>query len=864
MVHLEDYRPCDFAVDTIELVFQLDPQATRVHARHRIRRVSAEPCPLILSGVDLKLERVAIDARQLDSGGYLLDAERLIIASTPAEFNLDIDTLIHPEANTSLDGLYVSGGRFCTQCEAEGFRKITFALDRPDVLSRFTVRMEADAERYPTLLSNGNLIETGLSPDGRHFAVWHDPHPKPCYLFALVAGAFDSIHDHFVTISGRKVELSIHTEEGDGPRALYAMGAVKRSMEWDERVFLREYDLAAFHIVAIRDFNAGAMENKGLNIFNSSRVVADLETATDADFESIERVVAHEYFHNWTGNRITLRDWFQLCLKEGLTVYRDQEFSSDQRSRPVQRIKDAKTLRELQFTEDAGPLAHPVRPQQYEKIENFYTTTVYRKGAEVVRVLETILGRDIFHRGMQRYFERWDGHAITAEDFLQCFEEASWRDLSAFFLWYTQSGTPHVSARGTYEPSTKTYRLTVTQKTPPTPDQDRKQAVTIPLRVGLISATGSPLTARLHEGEVISEWVLMLEGESQVFVFRDVVNPPIPALLRGFCAPVVLDDGLSHGERLIQMAHDPDPFTRWDAGQKLLTSAILLGAQGLSESGPSIDSLALAFAHEMERSDADPTFVAMALGVPGLNDLMHAGDVTDAEALFHSRNSVRRRIAATLEGSLRRLVEEGGNQVASMSIDQVGRRALKGAALNLLASLGAPQGSFIARVFAESDNMTDTMAALEALSEIEGEWFDAALQVFLERWGSQPRIVDKWFEVQAASSRNDVSLRVRGLASHPLFLLSNPNRVRSLYGTFSTENIRVFHAPDGNGYRFLAAAILEIDPLNPHLAARLAKSFESWKRFDAVRQGLAQAEMEGLRAKDLSNNLREIIEKLLH
>jgi aminopeptidase N len=723
--------------------------------------------------------------------------------------------------------------------------------------------MEAEAREYPMLLSNGNLMETGLCPNGAHFAVWRDPHPKPCYLFALVAGVFDSIRDRFVTVSGRKIDLAIHTEEGDGPRAMYAMGALKRSMEWDERVFLREYDLAEFHIVAIRDFNGGAMENKSLNIFNSSRVLADIETATDADFEDIERVVAHEYFHNWTGNRITLRDWFQLCLKEGLTVYRDEEFSADQRSRSVRRIKDAETLRESQFTEDAGPLAHPVRPRQYEKIENFYTTTVYRKGAEVVRALETILGHDTFHRGMQRYFERWDGHAITVEDFLRCFEEESGRDLSAFFRWYTQSGTPHLSSRGTYEESTMTYRLTVSQVTPPTPSQDQNQPVTIPLRAGLIDGAGATLTARLHDGEVRSEWVLMLEGEREVFVFHDVAKPPIPALLRGFCAPVVLDDGLSHRERLIQMAHDPDPFTRWDAGQKLLTSAILSGAREMSECDPSIDQLAVAFAHEIERPNADAAFIAMALRIPGLNDLIRAGDASDVEVLFHSRNSVRRRIAAALERLLRRLGEGGGNHAASLSMDQVGRRAVKGAALHLLASLGAAQGSFIAMVFEKSDNMTDTMAALEALSQIEGEWFDAALRAFLERWHGQPRIVDKWFAVQAASSRDDVLRRVRMLASHPLFFLSNPNRVRSLYATFSIANIRAFHASDGSGYRFLAAAIQEIDPLNPHLAARLAKSFESWRRFDAHRQALARAALEEIRARDLSNNLGEIIEKLM-
>ncbi len=864
MVRLEDYRPCNFAIEDIELLFKLDPSATHVHASYRVRRLAGEPCPLILDGVGLTLERIALNGMPLASELYRQEPEQLIISAPPATFTLEIDTLIYPQANTQLEGLYVSGGRFCTQCEAEGFRRITFALDRPDVLSRFVVRIEADQQQYPTLLSNGDLIEAGLSTEGRHFAVWSDPYPKPCYLFALVAGLFDTIRDEFVTASGRRVALTIHVDIGDAPRAAYAMDALKRAMAWDERFFNREYDLAELHIVAIRDFNLGAMENKGLNIFNSSRVLADFETTTDMDFERIERVVAHEYFHNWTGNRVTLRDWFQLCLKEGLTVYRDQEFSADQGSCAVKRIKEVRLLRELQFPEDSGPLAHAVRPKHYEKIDNFYTATVYSKGAEIVRMLAALVSRQTFNRGMQLYFQRWDGHGVTIEEFVRCFEEEGGGDLSRFFRWFTQAGTPHLASHGSYDAATKRYRLTVSQSNPSTSVQQEKLALAIPLRVGFIAYDGTELISRLNTGEIAqAEWDLVLDSESVTFIFEDVSSPPIPAILRGFCAPVVIDDRLGHRERLVQMSSDPDPFTRWEAGQHLLLDAIISDARGTPESGPPIDQIADAIAREIDRRSPDTAYGSMALNVPSLRQLIHSGKVPDVDMLFDARNNIRRKIAKALEARLELVIAEVNDQKVSLNPEQVGRRALKTAALQLLASLGSSRGSLIATAFEQANNMTDWMGALEALSQIEGDWFDAALNYFLQRWRHQALVVDKWFSVQAAATRDDTPQRVQMLAEHTLFSLKNPNRVRSLYDAFGAANPRAFHAANGSGYAFLGEGIQRVDALNATVAARLVKAFESWRRVDASRQFKARTVLEGLLGATLSKNVREMVERIL-
>ncbi len=643
-VRLADYREPDYAVDDIDLVFALAPNATIVTATSRFRRRASAPCPLVLDGERLDLVSIACDGAALAPSQYRIEPGRLVIDAPPDHFALTIVTRINPAANSALEGLYMSAGRFCTQCEAEGFRAITYALDRPDCLARYAVRIEAESKAFPTLLSNGNLVREGAIDETRHYAEWRDPFPKPPYLFALVAGDFDIVRDEFVTMSGRRVALAIHVDRGDGARAHYAMDALKRAMAWDEAKFGREYDLDIFNIVAVRDFNFGAMENKGLNVFNSALILADGATATDHDFEAIEAVVGHEYFHNWTGNRITCRDWFQLCLKEGLTVFREQEFSADQRSRAVQRIKDVKRLRARQFSEDAGPLAHPVRPSSYQKIDNFYTATVYEKGGEVIRMLKRYVGDDAFARGMNLYFERCDGTAATVEDFIACFAETSGQDLSAFMRWYDQAGTPHVSARGVYDEAARTYTLTLAQETAPTPGQPVKRAVPIPLRVGLTSVSGEAMSARLRgDNHARDEHALVLDADTAEFVFEEAPARPIPALLRGFSAPVRLDDGLSLDDRLAQMTHDRDPFTRWEAGQTL-ARGLLLGDIEASH----VEALVGAFARELDRAAHDPEFAALALRLPDLNELIHAAPTPDPDVLFNARQSLRARIAAAL------------------------------------------------------------------------------------------------------------------------------------------------------------------------------------------------------------------------
>jgi aminopeptidase N len=858
-VRLSDYTPPAYLIDEIALVFSLDPQATLVAARSHVRRTHTAPAPLVLQGERLELQSIAIDGEALTTDQYTIEPGKLTIHNPPAAFHLDITTRISPANNTHLEGLYMSGGRFCTQCEAEGFRAITYALDRPDVLARYAVRIEAEKAAYPTLLSNGNMTESGEMEGGRHYAVWVDPHPKPCYLFALCAGKYESIHDEFVTMSGRKVALGIYVDPGDSVRARYAMDSLKRAMKWDETAFQREYDLDLFNIVAVRDFNFGAMENKGLNIFNSSLILADAETATDADFEAIEAVVGHEYFHNWTGNRITCRDWFQLCLKEGLTVYREQEFSADQRSRPVQRIKDVKRLRGRQFAEDAGPLAHPVRPSSYQKIDNFYTATVYEKGGEVIRMLKRIIGKDAFEAGMQLYFERRDGTASTIEDFIGCFEEASARDLSAFMRWYEQAGTPTVTARGAYDAAAKTYTLSLSQHIAPTPGQTLKLPPPIPLQVGFIAPDGAIIAAKA-EGEEIArvEHHLVLGEAQRTLRFHDVLEEPIPALLRGFSAPITLDQNLTLKQRLAQIAHDPDPFTRWEAGQAI-ARAILLG-----EAPDAAPSLAAALGRELDRAQEDPAFAALALRLPDLSELLLTAKAPDPEALHAAREALRRTIAATLRERLEVIAGAPSETPFSAGADAAGRRSLKAAALDLLASLGPAQSDLFLTVFDNGRSMTETAAALDALGASGSERFDDALTRFYERWKANPLVIDKWFAIQAASPRDDALARAEKLRAHPDFNLRNPNRVRALAAAFAMRNPRAFHSADGAGYRFLAALAQDIDPSNPALAARLLTPFESWRRFDPVRQQHAKAALEQLAAlTDLSKNTREVVERTL-
>jgi len=861
-VRLSEYRPPDYQIDSVVLCFDLEPDATIVTATMKVRRNGAARAPLRLDGRRMELINCKLDGRDLTEGpDFSLDDEALTIANPPERFELEIITRIAPARNTQLEGLYMSGGRFCTQCEPEGFRTITYFLDRPDVLAKYRVRIDADKAAYPTLLANGNPIEAGDLPDGRHYAVWDDPHPKPSYLFALVAGGFDAIHDRFTTMSGNDVALGIYVDHGEAQRAHYAMDALKRAMKWDEEVFAREYDLDVFNIVAVRDFNFGAMENKGLNIFNAAYVLADPETATDGDFEAIESVVAHEYFHNWTGDRITCRDWFQLCLKEGLTVYRDQEFSADQRSRPVQRIKDVKRLRGRQFTEDSGPLAHAVRPTSYVKIDNFYTATVYEKGAEVIRMLKAYVGDDAFANGMQLYFKRRDGTASTVEDFLACFAEASGKDLAQFSQWYEQAGTPHLTVKGEYDAAAHVYALTVAQQTLPTPGQPSKQALPIPLRLGFVTDDGAILAARVPGAPAAQqEHLLVLDQAETTFRFEGVVRAPIPALLRGFSAPVVLKDRGSVSERIAQMAHDPDPFSRWEAGQSIARDHVVAQAEGKSALDPA--ALADALARELDRAQEDPAFAALALRMPDLAELIQAAPNPDPDALFDARETLRRAVASRVRDRLESIARQRAETPFSPDAAAAGRRALKTASLDLLASIGAHEA--IQAAYERASNMTESLAALDALACSHAPGFDAALEQFYAQWRDNPLVIDKWFSVQAGAPRADSLQRAQALRRHPAFELRNPNRVRALAMSFASRNLRAFHAADGSGYRFLAALVRETDPNNAALSARLLTPFESWRRFDANRQAHARAELGGLAAiPSLSQNAREMVERTL-
>ncbi len=853
-IRLADYTPPAFLIDEVRLTFVLDPNHTRVKARLSIRRNGDHAEPLRLNGERLKPVSVKLDGRELASDERTVDPEWLTVPNVPAAFVLETEVEIDPEGNKALEGLYMSGGRFCTQCEAEGFRKITWFADRPDVLARYTVRIEAD-RAFHRLLSNGNLVESGELPGGRRFAVWNDPFPKPCYLFALVAGELDELADSFVTMSGRTVELRVYVDPGMAPRALYAMEALKRSMKWDEEAFGREYDLDLFMIVAVRDFNFGAMENKGLNIFNSSLLLADPHTATDLDYERIESVVAHEYFHNWTGDRITCRDWFQLCLKEGLTVFRDQEFSADMRGAAVQRIKDVKALRARQFPEDAGPLAHPVRPSSYLKIDNFYTATIYEKGAEVIRMLKTILGADAFRKGMDLYFDRWDGHATTVEAFIECFAQASGRDLTGFFGWYEQAGTPVVTLEPTYDPASKALDLTLRQHTAPTPGQPDKAPLPVPVALGLMDLDGRPLGERL----------VVLDGPETTVRIEDVPSDPVISALRGFSAPVRLDYAAPPKDRYVQLAADPDLFNRWEAGQELARELILSRASGRPDE-VNETRYADAVGRALNDQAAEPAFKALLLALPSEQDLSMEMKPADPAALREARESLRTRMAIHLGDSLRRL--HGGLQDAgefSPEASAAGRRALRNAALDLLAA--DPHAENVARAvghFEAAANMTDAMGGLNALAQIGGEPAETALAAFHAKWKDEPLVLDKWFAVQGRDPSEGALGRVLALTAHPDFDLKNPNRMRALIQSFSSANPARFHDPSGAGYRFLADQILAVDGFNPMIAARLIEPLGGWRRYREDLGLLMKAELERIAGqKSLSKNVFELASKAL-
>jgi aminopeptidase N len=874
-VHLKDYTPPAFLVRTVALDVALRDEDAEVRARLALERNPAardRSAPLTLDGDELELVSVALDGRTLTAADYTLEPERLTIAGVPDAFALETVVRIAPRRNTKLMGLYASKDGFFTQCEAEGFRRITFFPDRPDVMARYTTTIRADRARCPVLLSNGNLVARGADGAdgaGRHWARWEDPFPKPSYLFALVAAKLDVLEDEFVTRSGRRARLAIYVEPGKLDQCAFAMQALKKSMKWDEETFGLELDLDQYMIVAVGDFNMGAMENKGLNIFNTKYVLARPDIATDTDFLNIDRVVAHEYFHNWTGNRVTCRDWFQLSLKEGLTVFRDQEFGADTYSRAVTRIQEVRGLRAAQFPEDAGPMAHPVRPQSYMEISNFYTATVYEKGAEVVRMLHTLLGAAGFRRGMDLYFERHDGQAVTTDDFVAAMADANGADLVQFKRWYDQAGTPTLEVRSEHDPAARRYVLTARHTVPPTPGQPHKLPLHIPLALGLVGPDGREIPLRL-EGEAAADGVdrvLSVRAPEERFVFVDVPQRPVPSLLRRFSAPVDLRFDYAEGDLVHLMAHDSDAFNRWEAGQRLALGIILRGVEAV-RGGRAIappPAFVAALARVLANGARDPAFTAETLVLPSETYVAEQMDIVDPDAIHAARNGLRRAIAAALRAELADLYRAFEVQGPySPDAQSAGRRALRNMALGYLMELGEPAIERLCLAqFERADNMTDRMAALGALANSNAPARPAALERFYADWRHEPLVVDKWLAVQATSRRTDTLERVRALLGHEAFDLRNPNKVYALIRSFCANHAR-FHAADGAGYAFAADRVLELDALNPQIAARLARAFDRWRKFDASRQAHARAALERIRDRaGLSKDVAEVIAKAL-
>jgi aminopeptidase N len=873
-VQLKDYRPPSYLIDKVDLLFALDPKATRVRARLSVRanpEAEGRIQPLRLDGKHFELVSIALDGEQLSKQDYRQTEDSLTLLRTPREpFALEIETLVDPEANKALQGLYRTKGIYCSQCEAEGFRRLTYFLDRPDVLATYTVRIEADPHEAPVLLSNGNPLERGLLDGGRrHYAIWHDPFPKPCYLFALVGGDLSSIASTFRTMSGREIQLGIYVEHGKEARAAWAMDCLKRAMRWDEQRFGREYDLDVFNIVAVSDFNMGAMENKGLNVFNDRLILASPDTATDSMFEAIESVVAHEYFHNWTGNRITCRDWFQLCLKEGLTVFRDQEFSGEQRSPTVQRIGDVRGLKSHQFAEDAGPLAHPVRPESYIEINNFYTSTVYEKGAEVVRMLQSLLGRETFRKGMDLYFARHDGRAATVEDFLECFEEVSARDLTQFRLWYSQSGTPELVCALRYDKTKRRAELEVEQVLPATPGQPHKKPMYIPLRVGLLSDNGDEVALKGESGEPFADGILSVTKRKQTFRFADVASRPVPSLLRDFSAPVNVTIDLPERDIEFLMTSDGDLFNRWQAANTYATRTLTAITRGLAQGKQGTQGLryANALGAAMTGDALDPAYCAELLRLPTQADIARViGKNVDPSLIYRAHRRLAGQIGRTLGGRLEAIYAEmTDDRPFSPDPASAGRRALRNSALTLLTARRTPRD--IERLTAHyfsATNMTDRAHALFLLATEGGAEAARALAHFHKRWKGDHVVIDTWFAAQAQSPRAGTLKTVQALTRDPLFHRTAPNKVRALIGTFAAGNPVQFNRPDGAGYAFVADEVLQLDGLNPQVAARMVGAFRSWRSLESGRRTQARKALQRIsKAKGLSSDVQEIVAKMI-
>jgi len=869
---LADYLVPNYLVDNVALYFDLGRAETTVRSVLSMRRNPlGQGGDCVLDGEKLTLKSIKIDGRELQGNEYLRTDKALLISKVPEQFDLEIEVLIHPDKNTALEGLYHSGRLLCTQCEAEGFRRITYYPDRPDIMAVFTVSIEAEKADWPIMLSNGNLEQKGQLENGRHWVSWHDPHPKPSYLFALVAGDLHIQKDSFVTTSGRKVALEIYVDVENSHKCDHALMSLKQAMKWDEERYGREYDLDIFMIVAVNDFNMGAMENKGLNIFNSACVLASPETATDRDYYRIQSIVGHEYFHNWSGNRVTCRDWFQLSLKEGFTVLRDQQFSADMNSAAVQRIEDVNQLRSMQFSEDAGPMSHPVRPASFIEISNFYTVTIYEKGAEVVGMIKTIVGDIGFRKGTDLYFDRHDGQAVTTDDFVKAIEDANRVDLTQFKRWYSQAGTPQLNIATEYDSTGQRYTLTINQHCEATPGQRHKEAFHIPVALGLLDKKGNIIQVQL-DGEAASNVsetrILSVKESKQQFVFINVPSEPVLSFLRGFSAPVKVNLPRTNKELTFLMANDSDSFCQWDAGQQLLINVLLQLAEKTSKgSALSLPTeLVEQFGKLLKRGLSSPALAAKMLELPSENYLAGQKKPADVDAIHIARSYMKRELALSLKEDFS-ILYTALNTTDKYQFDaaEMAKRSLKNICLDYLVSTGDPmQAQRCLKQMKQSDNMTDTMSGLAVLVEHQGPEREHALRAFYEQWKGDRQVVDKWLAVQAQSSLKDTLLRVKSLMSHPAFNITNPNNVRSLIGQFCRNNAVNFHAVDGSGYQFLVEQILILDKLNPQIASRQMGAFNSWQQYDKKRQGMMRAALEKIaKQTDLSADVYEIVTKYL-
>jgi aminopeptidase N len=866
VINLRDYTVPAYLIDKVDLEFNLGEEYTLVKSHLKMLKnpESKVKTPLVLMGDSLQLESIKLDGKILSQDQYQLQNEELTIPNVPDTFDLDIETRIKPQENTALSGLYKSSGNFCTQCEAQGFRRITYFLDRPDVMSRYTTTIIADAKRYPILLSNGNPVASGKLDNGQHWIRWEDPFKKPSYLFALVAGNLEYIEDTFTTQSGRTIDIKIYVEKGNRDQCAHAMQAVKKAMRWDEENFGREYDLDIYMIVAVSDFNMGAMENKGLNIFNTKYILAKPDTASDEDFIHVESVIAHEYFHNWTGNRITCRDWFQLSLKEGLTIFRDQSFTADTTSQAVARITDVNVLRMAQFPEDDGPLAHPVRPDSYIEINNFYTSTIYNKGSEVIRMMQTILGVKLFRKGMDLYFTRHDGQAVTIEDFVKAMEDASGIDLQQFRLWYSQAGTPVITVTDHYDADKKTYALTIAQKCPPTPGQPEKKDFHIPIKVGLLDESGKEFP--------IENSLLQLKTSSETFEFNNIPSKPIPSLLRNFSAPVKIHFAYTDKALEILFRNDNDMFNRWEAGQKFAMNCLsrLIESSQKGEALTAPADFIGAFQHVLRTRQDDKLLLVEMLTLPSEKYLSQQMKTVDVDAIHAAREFLLLEIAKQTKPLLLELYEQNQNASASkeFSLQEMGKRKLKNLCLFYLMQLAddSINEKLGMQQFtnALTENMTDTMGALRCLINVEGPQRQKALNDLYQTWKNNPLVIDKWFALQAISKRPGTLENVKSLLQHEAFDIKNPNKVYSLIGAFGNQNQSQFHAANGEGYKFLSEVVQKLDGLNPQVAARMVQPLVSWKRFDKKRQQLMREHLEGiLQNKNLSKDVYELVSKSL-